>query len=122
VYTRFPEKAGTLARAGDVMTITTRRKLLTSAWAKVVDDAEAAIRRFHADRKASNGCQVVFFEIAGDRHLHVNVIHTHRTAAETGWAGPARIPDGFVHNRTFLDVRADGIVRHIRNVVFTAEV
>jgi hypothetical protein len=71
-----------------------------------------------ADRPLTNDCRVVFFEIAGDGQLHVNVTHQHATRAVRGWAGPARLPDGFVHNRRFGDPPPRQIIRHIRNMVF----
>jgi hypothetical protein len=66
----------------------------------------------------TNACRVVFFEIAGDAHLHVNVTHRHQTTAVRGWAGPAKLPEGFVHNRMFGETPSGQMLRHIREMVF----
>jgi hypothetical protein len=87
------------------MAITTRHKLLTGSWTADVEALETAIRRFKPDGLRANDCQVVFFEIVGDAHLHVNVMHKHPTMTASGWAGPASLPDGFVHNRLFGDMQ-----------------
>ena len=100
------------------MTITATHKLLTESWAADVETVETAIRRF---RSSSNDCQVRLFEMAGDRHLHVNVTHRSPTTTAPGWAGPARLPQGFVHNRRFSEP-ASQIVRHVRNMVFAAPI
>ncbi|HEU4688520.1 MAG TPA: hypothetical protein VFS23_09175 [Vicinamibacterales bacterium] len=100
------------------MTITATHKLLTESWTADVETVETAIRRF---RSISNECQVRLFEMAGDRHLHVNVTHKSPTATAPGWAGPASLPQGFVHNRRFSEP-ASQIVRHIRNMVFAAPI
>lgn len=100
--------------------VTSRHALLTSSWTADVATMENAIGRFTADRPLANGCQVVFFEIAGDGDLHVNVTHQRATKARRGWAGPARVPDGFVHNRRFGNTPPERIVRHIRDMVFAA--
>src|ERR1700694_3566416 len=102
----------------DAGAVTTSHKLLTSSWTSDVQALETAIGRFTADRPLTNDCQVVFFEIAGDGQLHVNVTHQHQTRAVRGWAGPAKLPDGFVHNRRFGDTPPKQMIRHIRNVVF----
>lgn len=102
--------------------VTTRHKLLTSSWTSDVETLETAIGRFTADRPLANDCQVVFFEIPRDSHLHVNVTHEHQTMAVRGWAGPARLPDGFVHNRRFGDTPPNQIIRHIRDMVFAARI
>ena len=99
------------------MTIT--RKLLTNTWTADVDIAQTAIERFHPGRSPAN-CHVVFFEIAGDRDLHVNVTHRKQTRTQAGWAGPGSMPDGFVYNRRFGYAQARGIARHIRNLVMAA--
>lgn len=104
------------------MAITTKRKLLTSFWTADVEVLETAIGRFKTDSLLANDCQIVFFEIAGDGHLHVNVIHRHATMTVSGWAGPASLPDGFVHNRTFGDVQASQMIRHIRDMVFAPRI
>jgi hypothetical protein len=100
------------------MAITTKHKLLTESWTADVEALETAIRRFKADGPRANDCQVVFFEIVGDAHLHVNVMHKHPTMTVSGWAGPASLPDGFVHNRTFGDMQPSQMIRHIREMVF----
>jgi hypothetical protein len=60
----------------------------------------------------------VFFEIAGDECLHVNVTHRYEPKIVSGWAGPGSIPDGFVHSRTFGDMSEREMLRHIRDIVF----
>ena len=98
--------------------ITAKHRLLTRAWNADVDVLETAIGRFKAEGPQANDCQVVFFEIAGDRDLHVNVKHKHPTMKVSGWIGPAATPDGFVHNRTFGDVPPSRMIRHIHDMVF----
>ena len=97
--------------------VTTTHKLLTRTWTADVQAVESAVARFPADRLAMNDCRVAFFEIGGDARLHVNVTHTHQTIAVRGWAGPARLREGFVHNRTFGDTRPGQMFRHIREMV-----
>jgi hypothetical protein len=63
------------------MTVTTKHMLLTGSWKTDVEALETAIGRFTADRPLTSDCQVVFFEIASDGHLHVNVTHKHQTMA-----------------------------------------
>ncbi len=104
------------------MAISARHHLLSDSWTADVENLESAIGRFKADSNVANNCEVVFFEIAGDGHLHCNVIHRHATKAGAGWAGPGHVPDGFVHNRRFGDTPHDDIVRHIRDMVFAARV
>jgi hypothetical protein len=106
--------------AGDAgaKAVRTTHKLLTSSWTADVGTVETAIGRFTARRRLANDCQIVFFEIAGDGQLHVNVTHQYSTMPVSGWAGPARLPGGFVHNRTFGDTPPSQIIRHIRDVVF----
>jgi hypothetical protein len=100
--------------------ILTRHTLLTEDWKDDVQAIQAAIGRFKADRPLTNDCQVVFFEMAHDRHLHVNVMHKHPTKEVTGWAGPGSVAYGVVHNRTFADTPPHLIIRHIRDMVFAA--
>jgi len=102
------------------MAITTRHTLLTSAWTEDVQALETAIGRFKPDRPSTTDCQVVFFEIARDGHLHVNVTHRHATRAVRGWAGPASVAGGFVSNRLFGHVQPSAMIRHIRDMVFAA--
>lgn len=100
------------------MGISTTHKLLTESWTADVQAVETAIGRFSADRAVTNDCQVVLFEIVRDDHLHVNVTHKYQTMTVPGWAGPASLEGGFVHNRTFGDSQPNEIVRHIRDMVF----
>jgi hypothetical protein len=104
------------------MAITTTSKLLTSAWATDVEAAETAVGRFRADHAARNDCQVVFFEMVSDGQLHVNVTHKHLTRSVRGWAGPASLPQGFVHNRRFNDAQTGQIVRQVREMVFAERI
>jgi hypothetical protein len=98
--------------------VTSRHALRTNSWTTDVETMENAIGRLTADRPLANDCQVVFFEIAGDDQLHVNVTHQRPAAAVDGWAGPARVPDGFVHNRRFGDISPNRMMRHIRDAIF----
>jgi hypothetical protein len=100
--------------------VTTKHKLLTSSWTADVETAEIAIGRFTPRRPPANDCEVVFFEIAGDGQLHVNVTHQHCTTPVHGWAGPAKLPDGFVHNRRFDATTPNQMIRQIREMVFAA--
>jgi hypothetical protein len=100
--------------------VTTRHTLRTNSWTADVETLETAIGRLTVDRPIANDCQVVFFEIAGDDQLHVNVTHQHATVAVRGWAGPARLPDGFVHNRRFGDATPTQMIRQIRNMICAA--
>jgi hypothetical protein len=93
-------------------------KLLTRSWTSDVEALEASIGRFAERRPLTNACRVVFFEIAGDAHLHVNVTLRHQTTAARGWAGPAKMPEGFVHNRMFGATPSGQMLRHIREMVF----
>ena len=105
------------------MTITTTHKLLTESWTGDVETVETAVGRFRAGHAPSNDCQVVLFEMVRDRHLHVNVTHKYPTKSAPGWAGPASLPQGFVHNRTFSEAQPTGqIVRHVRDMVFAAPI
>jgi hypothetical protein len=105
------------------MTITTTRKLLTGSWTADVEALETAVGLFRTDRAPSNDCHVVLFEIVRDGHLHVNVTHKYLTKSVPGWAGPANLPQGFVHNRTFSEGQPTGqIVRHVREMVFAAPI
>jgi hypothetical protein len=105
------------------MTITTTHKLLTPSWAPDVEAVETAVGRFKADRVPDNDCQVVLFEMVRDGHLHVNVTHKYPTKSAPGWMGPASLPQGFVHNRTFSERQPTGqIVRHVRDMVCAAPI
>ena len=85
------------------MTIPTTHKLLTKSWTADVEAVETAVRRFRAGHAPSNDCQVVLFEMVRGGHLHVNVTHQYATDGAPGWAGPASLAQGFVHNRTFSE-------------------
>jgi hypothetical protein len=104
------------------MAIATTQALLTGSWTADVETVETAVRRFKADGSTSIDCEVAFFEVARDRHLHVNVTHRHPTKTVRGWAGPANLPRGFVHNRTFGDTQPSRIIRHVRDMVFAARI
>jgi hypothetical protein len=104
------------------MRISAKHQLLSDSWTAAVENLEWAIGRFKADWNLANNCEVAFFEIAGDGHLHCNVTHRHATKSVTGWAGPGHVPEGFVHNRRFGDTPHGVIVRHIRDMVFAARV
>jgi hypothetical protein len=109
-------------RGGGPEAITAKHNLLTDSWTSDVEALEAAIGRFQADRPITNDCQVVFFEIVRDRHLHVNVTHRHQTIEVRGWAGPAKLPSGFVHNRMFGDTPPSQMIRHIRDMIFAERI
>lgn len=99
--------------------VTTRHTLHTNSWTANVATLETAIARLTVDRPLANDCQVVFFEIPGDSQLHVNVTHQHPALAVDGWAGPASVPDGFVHNRRFGgDTTPNRMMRYIRDMIF----
>jgi hypothetical protein len=101
--------------------VTTAHKLLTDSWTADVKALETAVGRFATDRSLTNRCHVVFFEI-GDGRLHVNVTHRHQTRAVRGWAGPASLREGFVHNRMFADAAPRRMVRQIRDMVFAERI
>lgn len=109
-------------RRGRDVAISARHQLLSDSWTADVEDLEWAIARFKTDLNVANKCEVVFFEIVGDRHLHVNVTHRHATKTVSGWAGPGHIPGGFVHNRRFDDTPQNEMIRDIRDMVFAARV
>jgi hypothetical protein len=110
-------------RRGGAMGISTRHQLLSSSRRTAdVERLESAIGRFKADPDVANNCEVAFFEMVGDEHLHCNVTHRHATKSVTGWAGPGHVPDGFVHHRRFGDTPHSDIVRQIRDMVFAARV
>ena len=104
------------------MNITTTRNLLTQSWTADVDALEVAIGRLTSRRPLTGDCRVALFEVVGDDNLHVNVTHRYQTQAPNGWAGPAVLPQGFVHNRTFGDVPPNQIARQIRQMVFSARI
>src|SRR6187431_3159953 len=88
-----------IGRRRGAIAISTRHQLLSNSWKADVESLEWAIGRFKADSNVANNCEVVFFEIVGDGHLHCNVTHRLATKTVSGWAGPGRVADGFVHNR-----------------------
>ncbi len=98
--------------------VMTSRNLLSEAWNADVRAVELAIAQFTSKRSLTNPCRVAFFELPGDRHLHVNVIHRLKTASPRGWAGPAALPEGFVHNRRFGVATASQLTKFIRDMVF----
>jgi hypothetical protein len=100
------------------MPIKTTHNLLTDSWTGDVHLIEEAIGRRGANRDVTNDCHVALFEVVRDDHLHVNVTHKYATRTVPGWAGPAVLPSGFVHNRTFGDVQPNEIIRQIREMVF----
>ena len=102
------------------MSLTTKHKLLTSFWNSYVNDAESAIAGRQPDATRGNACDVVFFEMPGDRQLHVNVTHARQTVTEQGWSGPANTATGFVHNRVFGRAQASRIVSHVRRMAFAS--
>ena len=110
-------------RRGGTMGISVRHQLLSSSRrAADVERLESAIGRFRTDPNVANNCEVAFFEMVGDQHLHCNVTHRRATKSVTGWAGPGQVPGGFVHNRRFGDAPHSQVVRHIRDMVFAARV
>ena len=99
--------------------ITTHQQLLTNNWSADVQELETAVRAFAEVRDVRNDCGITFFELDGDKGLHVNVTHRHKTATARGWDGPASLDVGFVHNRTFDPASPETIVRDIRAMVFS---
>jgi hypothetical protein len=104
------------------MAITTTHKLLTGSWTSEVATVEAAVGHFDADIVMKNDCCVAFFEIVRDDHLHVNITHRYLTRTARGWAGPASLPQGFVHNRTFGDTPPSQIIQHVREMVCASRI
>jgi hypothetical protein len=100
------------------MGIITSHKLLTRSWTADVAAIETGIERFKRDRAVTNDCHVALFEIERDAQLHVNVTHRRPTKTLGGWAGPAIMPTGFVHNRRFSDSEPSAIIGQIRRMVF----
>jgi hypothetical protein len=105
------------------MVITTAHQLLTDSWTENVTIVETAVGHFQADHAPGNDCQVMLFEMPGDRQLHVNVTHKFLTKSVPGWAGPGSLPQGFVHNRMFSEAQPTGrIARHVRDMIFAAPI
>jgi hypothetical protein len=98
--------------------VSARHRLLTDSWTADVEALESAIDRIRPQGTAMNNCDVVCFEIEGDRHLHVNVTHRYTTKPVKGWAGSGVSPDGFVHNRLFAMGSTERILHDIRRMVF----
>ena len=107
-------------RRSGPMRISARHQLLSDSWIADVENLEWAIGHFKVGSNVA--CEVVFFEIAGDGHLHCNVTHRHPTETVAGWAGPGDVRGGFVHNRRFADTPHNDMIRHIRDMVFAARV
>ena len=105
---------------GGARGISARHQLLSDSRKTEVEKLESAIGRFKADPDRPNNCEVAFFEMVGDEHLHCNVTHRHATKSVMGWAGPGHVADGFVYNRRFGDTPHNEVVRHIRDMVFAA--
>ena len=123
MFQNSPNGSGSSKRLALPLGISARHQLLSnSRMTADVEKLESAIRQFKADPDAANNCEVVFFETVGDTHLHCNVTHRHATKSITGWAGPGRVADGFVHNRTFGETGHHDMVRQIRAMVFAARV
>jgi hypothetical protein len=112
--------SGDHGRAG--VGISATHHLLSEWWTADVEALESAIGGFRADGTPMNPCEVVFFEIAGDRHLHVNVTHRYPTKRVSGWAGPGKMPDGYIHNRRFADQAQSEIIRHVRDMVLASRI
>ena len=102
--------------------ISARHQLLSASWTADVEDLESAIGGFNTERNVASNCEVVFFEIVGDSHLHCNVTHRYATKTVGGWAGPGHVLNGFVHNRRFRNTSQNDMIRHIRDMVFAAPV
>ena len=107
-------------RRSGPMRISARHQLLSDSWIADVENLEWTIGHFKVGSNVA--CEVVFFEIAGDGHLHCNVTHRHPTETVAGWAGPGHVRGGFVHNRRFADTPHNDMIRHIRDMVFAARV
>ena len=105
-------------RGEAAVVISATHQLLSDSWTADVEALESAIGRFRTDGNLTSNCEVVCFEIAGDGHLHVNVTHRYATKPVSGWAGPGKKPDGFVHNRRFGETSQSEMIRHVRNMVF----
>jgi hypothetical protein len=102
--------------------ITTNQALLTTAWTADVKMLEAALSRCNVEGRLNGACRVVFFEVAGDAQLHVNVIHRHPALTMSEWTGPGRTPDGLIYNRTFSRAPRYQILRRIRDMVFASRI
>jgi hypothetical protein len=119
---KSPNDSSQSDRHGGTAAISARHTLLSDSWTAQVEALEVAIREFRSHGHLTNICEVVFFEIPGDQHLHVNVTHRYATKVVSGWAGPGSIPDGFVHSRTFCDTPQNEMMRQIRDMVFAPRI
>jgi hypothetical protein len=117
-----PGVSSRIGRSRSATAVSARHILLSDSWTAQVAALEAAIGGFKLDGHSKNSCEVVFFEIPGDDHLHVNVTHQYATKPVSGWAGPGSIPDGFVHSRTFGDTPQKEMMRHIRDMVYAGRI
>jgi len=93
---------------------TTNNTPVHSRWHADVARLEVAISQLTG--RAASASVVSFFELPCDSQLHVNVTHAHQTVGVKGWAGPAILPEGFVHNRRFEE--GQRILPHIRQMIF----
>jgi hypothetical protein len=108
-----------MAKPARTARLTSTRKLLTASWLGHVDSIEATLWRFYDQHPLASDCDVMFFEIAADEMLHVNVTHRCLTKGSGGWAGPGDTPVGFVHNRRFGSATAvPQLARQVREMVF----
>jgi hypothetical protein len=70
------------------MGISARHQLLSDSRRPAdVEKLESVIGQFKADPAVGKGnnCEVAFFEMVGDEHLHCNVTHRYATKSVTGW-------------------------------------
>ena len=118
--TRIDRRAADTPRGATARATTANNTLQSGYWNSDVAALECALGKLIVKRPVTNECRVSFFEVEGDADLHVNVTHRHETVAVKGWAGPAIMPDGFVHNRRFQDRQS--ILPHIRDMVFAARI
>lgn len=118
--TRIDRRASVTTRPPTARATTANNTDHSGYWNADVTALESALGKLLVKRPVTNECRVSFFEVAGDAELHVNVTHRHETVAVKGWAGPAIVPDGFVHNRRFQDRQS--ILSHIRDMVFAARI
>jgi hypothetical protein len=111
-----------LKRPDDVTkpAIAASHALLTGAWTVYVKAMEEALGRLGMDRGAAEDCRVTFFEVAGDRHLHVNITRRSATVAVNGWAGPATTADGVVYNQMFDRMPRYQLLRQLKHMIFAA--
>ena len=118
--TRIDRRASDTKRPPAARATMANNTIHSGYWSSDVTALESALGKLIGKRPVTNECRVSFFEVAGDADLHVNVTHRYATVAVKGWAGPAIMPDGFVHNRRFQDRQA--ILSHIRDMVFAARI